>query len=616
MSSDLSQWLTRRYRRDLLLGAGLVGMYAASVAAAVDTLDPIGTHDALVARVIAATLAAAGLIALVLLRTKFLQRDALVVFPVLVLTGSAVLGTVTGGIAPTFSGFFALAMIYAGLALRRRYLPVLLLTSVTCWLVSQDAMIVTSWVRLAVLIVVWATSSFALASHAGRERAEALDWVTRANEDPLTGLKTKRALTDWIDHALADSKHSPMHLVLIDLDGFKNVNDLYGHAAGDAVLIETARRMRRTLRSCDVTARLGGDEFAVVLVETDAIAARATTERLLAGLAEPVELPQGYMAVTASIGVTDLDAAGGADSALREADLAMYDAKRTGKNQVAAYRRELSQHDDSRGHREIDLLDAIDRDELELYYQPVVHLHTDRVIGVEALVRWNHPELGVLTPNCFLNAAEGPRSAIALNEWVLRRACSQTVAWQPKDRGAVLTLSVNVSAREMLAAGFVERLVAVLNETGLEAKLLVLEVTEGLVLSDAPLIRERIDLLRRIGVRIAIDDFGTGRSSLAELRSLPADIIKIAPTFTQALDDDLNATSMIKALDAIATALALDVIVEGVESELQRERLADLGCQLAQGYHLGRPQPAREIADLIERRRAFAGSPERTPTVS
>jgi EAL domain-containing protein (putative c-di-GMP-specific phosphodiesterase class I) len=284
---------------------------------------------------------------------------------------------------------------------------------------------------------------------------------------------------------------------------------------------------------------------------------------------------------------------------LRDADLAMYDAKSAGRNRVSTFEREMGERRAARLQLETELRDALKRNEFVLYYQPVVHLQTGAIVGTEALLRWNHPRRGLLGPDQFLSASEEIGVIVALGDWILQQACHQAIRWQPADPARAITMAVNVSAPEMLAPDFVTRVEGILTRSGLSGRLLVLEITERLVVSDAPLVRERIDELRRLGVRIAIDDFGTGYSSLAYLRELPVDILKIDQNFVKPLGVDARAGALLKSIVAIADALQLGVIVEGVETPNQVEILTGLGCEVAQGFHFARPGPAPAIAELL-----------------
>jgi EAL domain-containing protein (putative c-di-GMP-specific phosphodiesterase class I) len=277
----------------------------------------------------------------------------------------------------------------------------------------------------------------------------------------------------------------------------------------------------------------------------------------------------------------------------------MYEAKRGGRNRISIFNQELSARRDAELELEADLVVALERHEFELHYQPLVHLQTGDVIGTEAFVRWNHPRYGLLTPDRFLPTVHALRHHSALGEWILHEACRQAVLWQPADPGRALTMSVNVSPPEVLAPGFVDRVQQAVTAAGLQPGLLVLEISERLAVSDAPAIRERIDRLRQLGVRIAIDDFGTGHLSLTDLRDLPIDAVKIDNSLVEPLGQDTRANSLVRSMVAIAGALDFDIVVEGVETDTQIELLVNLGCQVAQGYRFARPAPAHITGKLL-----------------
>jgi diguanylate cyclase (GGDEF)-like protein len=492
-----------------------------------------------------------------------------------------------------------LAVIYVALTQRPVVLPIAVAVAAPCWLVCQEQVTASTLIKLGNSMTIWLLVGFALASRSAVDRASNIELTNLANTDALTGLASRSFLMDQIDRALDASSTAGSAMIVIDLDAFKGVNDMFGHAAGDELLVALAHRIRAAFRPDDTCARLGGDEFAVLMRGADLRQATDAAVGLVKLIAEPVTLSRGRMAVTASIGIASLGGADNAAEVLRDADLAMYEAKSAGRNGVSTFEREMGERRAARLQLETELRDAIERGEFVLYYQPVVHLQTGAIVGTEALLRWNHPRRGLLGPDQFLSASEEIGVIVALGDWILRQACRQAMRWQPADPARAMTMAVNVSAPEMLAPDFVTRVEDVLTRTGLSGRLLVLEITERLVVSDAPLVRERIDELRRLGVRIAIDDFGTGYSSLAYLRELPVDILKIDQNFVRPLGVDARAGALLKSIVAIADALRLGVIVEGVETPNQVEILTGLGCEVAQGFHFARPGPAAAIAELL-----------------
>jgi diguanylate cyclase (GGDEF)-like protein len=434
-------------------------------------------------------------------------------------------------------------------------------------------------------------------------RARTAELIERANTDALTGLASRLCLSDEIDKVVATSTatstRSESTVMVIDLDGFKAVNDMFGHAVGDGLLVAVAAWMRASFRPTDICARLGGDEFAVLLRDTNVDQALAAAARLLHQMAKPMDMPRGQMAITASIGIARVGDASDGQQVLHEADLAMYEAKATGRNRASVYVASMGDRRAARLQLESELVEGLAKQQFELYYQPVVNMQTRAIIGAEALLRWNHPVRGVLAPDQFLDASEEIGVMVALGDWILRRACEQAVQWQPSDPAKAVSMSINVSASEMLALDFVSRVADVLNSTGLPGTLLILEITERLVVSDVQLVRERIGELRRLGVRVAIDDFGTGYSSIAYLRELPIDIIKIDKSFVRNLGTDTQTGALLKAIVAVADALHLAIVAEGVESELHVDVLRGLGCEVAQGYHFARPATDTVITQLL-----------------
>jgi diguanylate cyclase (GGDEF)-like protein len=523
----------------------------------------------------------------------------LIAFPIAVCAALAALALLTDGVAATYVGFLALGVMYIGLTLRRAMVFVFTVAAVPAWLLSQETIDRPTIFKLVVVTAIWTVLGVILTARCERDRVQAHELEVQANTDALTGLASKTALTGEVERLLrsrSDGGASAASVVLmVDLDGFKGVNDMFGHAAGDELLVTLARRIRSGFRPSDMCARLGGDEFAIVLDDIGLEQAKRAAERLTVVVAEPVVLTRGRMAVTASIGVASLEGAKTATEVLRDADLAMYDAKSRGRNRVSVFERELGARRAARLQLETDLHGALERGEFELFYQPVVHLQTAAVTGGEALLRWNHPTRGLLTPDQFLSTSEEIGVIVAIGDWVLNEACRQAMRWQPKDSNQAMTMAVNLSAPELLAADFITRLGTTLATTGLAPELLVLEISERLVVSDAPLIRERIDEIRGLGVRIAIDDFGTGYLSLAYLRELPVDILKIDRSFVETLGSDAQSSALVRSIVAIADALNVGTIAEGVETAEQIEVLTALGCEVAQGYWFAKPDRAEHF---------------------
>jgi diguanylate cyclase (GGDEF)-like protein/PAS domain S-box-containing protein len=440
-----------------------------------------------------------------------------------------------------------------------------------------------------------------------------------AFHDTLTGLANRALFADRLDHALArtDRLAAPVAVLFVDLDDFKAVNDGSGHTAGDELLIAVAERLRQTLRPSDTIARLGGDEFAV-LIEDAAEPGRpaAAAERLLAALADPFDaVGDGagtQVRITASVGIAT-GAAGQHDAAelLRHADVAMYAAKAAGKGRSAVFEPEMESAIIGQLRMKAELARAVENREFTVYYQPTVELANGRLAGVEALVRWQHPERGLVPPLDFIPLAEQTGLIVPLGRFVLREACQQMRAWHTSyPTNPPMTVSVNLSARELDEPGLVDSVRTVLAETGLDPACLVLEITESLLLVDLPATVSILSDLRALGLRLAIDDFGTGYSSLAYLENLPVDILKIDKSFVDRIGEaptdipgveDPNQSVMVSAISQLGHALHLQLVAEGIEQAEQVSTLKGLACQYGQGYYFARPLTSGALAELLHR---------------
>jgi diguanylate cyclase len=419
--------------------------------------------------------------------------------------------------------------------------------------------------------------------------------------DGLTGLPNRTMLHDRMGQL--DERAEPglePALLMVDLDGFKSVNDTLGHAAGDELLVVAADRIRAAANAVDRSAlavRLGGDEFAVLLPQGGRTAARRSAERLLEALAAPLSLTGRRLSVRASIGV----AIGGQTRSetrelLRHADLALYEAKAHGKGCFREYEESMSAQMHRARELELELGDAIAGEQLELVYQPIVDLHTKAVHSVEALVRWRHPQLGRLSPDAFLPAAEAAGLMPALDRWVLTRACERARLWHTIQPG--LVVNVNVSAAYLSAGTLTSDVRSVLAATGLPPHALTIEVTETAILADLKAAAHTLSELRRHGIRVALDDFGVGYSSLSHLHRLPIDIIKVDRSFVRDVADSA-AGSIIDLIIALGRRLDVETVAEGVEDEAQAERLRQMRCTRAQGYHFSPPMPADAVAGYL-----------------
>jgi diguanylate cyclase (GGDEF)-like protein/PAS domain S-box-containing protein len=417
----------------------------------------------------------------------------------------------------------------------------------------------------------------------------------QALHDPLTNLPNRELFRDRVARAIAgsasrrDGEPGESAVLFIDLDGFKTINDTFGHACGDGVIVEAARRLRGCVRELDTAARLGGDEFAVLLEGATLAAAIRVAEAFIDALTgAPVELPGRSVAISASIGIATTAGAETAETALRNADLAMYQAKRNGRARWATYDPGMHASVANRFRLEAALQAALNADEITLAFQPIVELSTGTVAGLEALARWNDPILGPVPPGDFIAVAEETGVIHELGQRLLDRACRELGAWR-RATGADAYVSVNVSPLQLNDERFPDTVGRILAATGTQPHNLVLEVTEGLLLMARS--HGCLRRLRQMGIRIAIDDFGTGYSSLSYLRQLPVDMVKIDQSFTRRVDDGPDAAAFMAAIIQLSRTVGLITICEGIETDSQLRTVAEASCGLGQGYLLGRPGP-------------------------
>ena len=424
----------------------------------------------------------------------------------------------------------------------------------------------------------------------------------QALHDALTGLPNRALVLDRAEQMLARVQRQPDMLagaLFVDVDGFKHVNDKLGHAAGDRLLKVVGERLQSAVRPQDTVGRLGGDEF-VVLVESplDDTPPDRLADRLIDILRQPVELDDGrkIFSVTASIGVA-VGQYSTPDELLRDADLALYAAKADGRDRYMLF--DSSLYDDAEGRMELelDLSAAVHEKQLFLLYQPIFDLPTQRVIGVEALVRWRHPQRGTLPPNLFIPLAEENGLIVPIGRWVLDEACRQAVCWRTE--GHRVGISVNVSAHQLGRRSFTEDVRRALRESGLDPSLLTLEITETTLMRDVAGANERLAELKQLGVRVAIDDFGTGYASLSNLQRMPVDVLKVDRSFVAALNDGGQSRELLEAILGVGQALSLRVVAEGIEVQSQMTTLEEMGCEMAQGFLMGRPSPAEVIGGLL-----------------
>ncbi|HUC36679.1 MAG TPA: EAL domain-containing protein [Acidimicrobiales bacterium] len=430
----------------------------------------------------------------------------------------------------------------------------------------------------------------------------------QAFHDALTGLANKALFRDRLQHALArmDRSHGHLAVLFLDLDNFKTVNDSLGHSAGDDLLRSVAELLVGCVRIADTAARLGGDEFAVLVEDIETRAdALALAERVLEVLRRPVRVGAKDVAATASIGIT-FDVPGvSADQLLSNADLAMYRAKERGKNRYEEFEDDMHDSVVARLEIEAGLRRALERAELSVFYQPIVDLGADSVVGFEALVRWMHPSRGLLTPGAFVPFAEETDLINAIDRFVLEQACATIRAWQRERLGPPdLAISVNLSSRKLVDAALVGEVEGTLTDSGLAPSNLILEVTESAMMRDVDAAVRNLRALKELGVRVALDDFGTGYSSLSHLDKLPIDILKIDMSFVRTIDTSPENVGLAPAIVQLARTLGRTPIAEGVERATQADRLRKLGCGLAQGFHLGMPQDEAATEQLLRSRRS------------
>lgn len=423
----------------------------------------------------------------------------------------------------------------------------------------------------------------------------------QALRDPLTGLANRTFLRDRIEQALLAPAPRAFAVLFLDLDDFKLINDRYGHSAGDAVLVALAERLRAAVHADDTVSRLGGDEFAILLTAVTQTEAVTAAQRVTAAFHEPVLAGGRHMQVLPSIGIAmATDATESADELLRQADMAMYSAKAHGKGHVRVY--DPSQYQAVLGRLALaqDLRRALETGGLVLHYQPVVALETGRILYLEALVRWQHPERGLLFPGDFVSLAEETGLIRPLGQWVLRAACQQARVWRDRFPDAAdIRVGVNLSAAELDHPELVGSVAGALAETGLSPECLVLEVTEsGLLKTSGPLL-QRLGLLRQLGLSLAVDDFGTGYSALAYLRHFPFNIVKLDKSFVDGGGARERDRALLQGILNLARSLDLDVIAEGVERPDQAAMLKVLGCPFAQGYGFARPMPAEAVEAVL-----------------
>ncbi len=425
----------------------------------------------------------------------------------------------------------------------------------------------------------------------------------QAFHDPLTGLPNRVLFQDRLEHALARAaRRAPVAVLYLDLDRFKTINDSLGHEAGDALLVAVAERLQRCVRPEDTVTRLGGDEFAILLEGVrDSGDAVRVAERVGGALGAAFTVGDHQMFVSTSVGIayTGHDGATTGDL-LRDADIAMYRAKAAGKARYQIFDLSMNAAATARLELETALRRGLERGEFEVHYQPKVTLASGRITGLEALVRWRHPEQGLVPPLHFIPLAEETGLIVPLGRWVLAEACRHLRAWQERyPADPPLTICVNLSARQFLQPDLAEDVAAALRETGLPPTSLMLEITETVLMTDGIFAGGTLARLKGLGVQLAIDDFGTGYSSLAYLKRLPVDMLKIDKTFIAGLGQDAGDTAIVQSIVTLARTLGLAVTAEGVETAEELRQLRALGCGQGQGYYFAKPLPGAMLDTLL-----------------
>jgi diguanylate cyclase (GGDEF)-like protein/PAS domain S-box-containing protein len=424
----------------------------------------------------------------------------------------------------------------------------------------------------------------------------------QASHDALTGLPNRTLLHDRLALAVAAAARYGQRfwVAFLDLDHFKFINDSLGHSAGDVLLQQIATRLQHALRESDTVARQGGDEFVLILPEQDEKVPNAhVLQRIMEVITQPLAIDSHRFYPTCSIGIAIYPADGeDAETLIKHADIAMYRAKEIGRNNFQFFTPALNEKALERLRLETDLRKALERDELVLHYQPQVSLHSGRIVGMEALIRWQHPQLGMVAPGRFIALAEETGLIVPIGQWVLRTACRQTRAWQEAGL-ATLRIAVNLSARQFGERDLVQSITAILAETGLDAQLLELELTEGMVMEDVERTIGILHELKALGLHLSIDDFGTGYSSLSYLKRFPIDVLKIDQSFVRDMTANADSAAIVKAIISLARNLRLQVIAEGVETESQLAYLRENDCSQMQGYYFSRPLAADAFEEIL-----------------
>jgi diguanylate cyclase (GGDEF)-like protein/PAS domain S-box-containing protein len=429
-----------------------------------------------------------------------------------------------------------------------------------------------------------------------------------ALHDALTGLPNRTLLEDRLSQAiaLAQRVHKPVAVLLLDLDRFKNVNDAFGHSVGDRLLVLVAARLKACIRKCDTVARLAGDEFVIAVQMAEHLEGiELVAKRVLDEMSTPFEVENRELQISASIGICQFPQDGqNPEDLLQFADVAMYEAKERGRGRHCFFSPALTEATRRRQKLESDLVQACAHDEFEIHYQPFVETSSGRITGVEALLRWRHPEQGLLSPNQFIPKLEELGLIVEVGRWVLRTACRQAAEWQQSGFHSI-RVAVNVSSQQFYQGNIADAVATVLHETKLDPKFLELELTESQTLDDSDATINIMLALKRIGISLSLDDFGTGWSSLSYLRRFPLDRIKIDRSFVKDLFSQPAAEEVVKTILALGRNLGIACIAEGVETREQQEYFKKQNCDEMQGFYFSRPVPALDVTALLRSRQVL-----------
>jgi cyclic di-GMP phosphodiesterase Gmr len=428
---------------------------------------------------------------------------------------------------------------------------------------------------------------------------------TLANRDALTGLPNRFKMMDLGTTAVSTAQRQgrALGLLFIDLDHFKDINDTYGHFAGDAFLRAVTQRLKGALRDTDTIARLGGDEFIVLLEACNSRAnAEEVANRLLHELQQPFVVEDTPVYAGASIGIALYPEAGGSfDELLKAADTAMYSAKSSGRMTYRFFEEQMREAAAKRLWMDNNMREALQGGQFVLYYQPKARIDTGEITGAEALIRWMHPARGLIPPGDFIAFAEESGFIVPLGAWVLQEACRQIRAWL--DVGLHIPVAVNLSARQLKNDGLIDVIRDAIAQAGIEPTLLEVELTESALIEDEEKALRVLQSIRALGLRVYLDDFGTGHSSLSRLAKFPIDVLKVDRSFVSRLDSDVKSLALTKSIVLIGKTLGMKLMAEGVETPAQLARLTDMGCDFIQGYLISKPAPAAQFAEVFVRNR-------------